>query len=137
MITTQHKAMAVFLPIFCLACLSLSLCGCGGDDASASSHPAAQTKTVNGTLLDSSQSAQSGDRVVYDSGTSHALTAQTDSAGKYQLILPLSSITGTDTLTFFDSAGHELETVPVTLTVDTTPQSVSTTLAPPNPPTGV
>jgi hypothetical protein len=73
--------------------------------------------------------------VYYDKGSPGQQSSVTDSNGQYKFVVPLSAITGTDTLTFDDAAGDVVDIVSVTL-LPNTASVVVTTIAPPAPPSG-
>jgi hypothetical protein len=133
-----------------LTLLTGALAGCGGGGSASVARPA--DVTVTGTLLDSSSAPLSGYTVVYNSGgaqpaarisahaTTAVLSAVTDSKGSYTLVVPTSKITGSDTLSFYDTTGALAQTQSLALSATqtgtvTVPQNVVTTLpSPPDPP---
>jgi hypothetical protein len=104
------------------------LSGCGGGGH------ASPNKTLAGTLLGADDTPLAGDTVIYDKGDSDSETTVTDAHGQYKLVIMLDAITGSDTLSFYDAAGHLVDVVTVTLDKNTRAIEV-TTIAPPEPPT--
>jgi hypothetical protein len=113
------------LALPCLALLVLS--GCGG------SNPGSPNKTLSGTFMGLGNVRLPGDTVYYDRGSTGQQVTVTDANGQYKFVVPLSTITGSDTLSFYDSAGHLVDIVSVTLTPNTASVNI-TTVAPPTPP---
>ena len=114
-----------------LAVGALIFSGCGGGGSGSGAN-----KTLAGTLLGQGNAPLSGDTVYFDKGTSSQQSAVTDGNGQYRSVVPLSSITGSDSLTFYAAAGYLVDIVPVTLAVNTAAMQV-TTVVPPSPPSGV
>jgi hypothetical protein len=127
------------------ALLSVLLTGCGGGgggggtssspstpaDASSSNITTTTTPpssaTISGLVDNSSGTALSGYQVVYDFGTASALTATTDSSGRFTLTVPAGEITGSDTLTLKDTLGATAASQSVTLVAG---QTASVTFTP-------
>ena len=83
------------------------------------------TATLTGTVIAGTSSQAAGDTVDFDGNS--ALSVVTNSQGQFTLTLPLSDVTGHDTLTVFSSQGVLLQTqsittfTPVTITLPTVP----------------
>lgn len=119
--------MKTFFPALALVA-ALVLAGCGGSGNGNGNH------TLKGQLLGVDNAPLSGDSVIYDKGTAGQKSAVTDAQGGYRFVVPRDAITGSDTLTFTDAAGHVIDVVPVTIDINT-PSTFLTTVAPPTPPT--
>jgi hypothetical protein len=140
--TTRKPSTLQFKPLAALtlaAALSGLLSGCGGGGGSAPAAAVPASKTITGTLLDAQNAPISGAAVVLDSGTAGALTTHTGSTGAYAFAVPLGSITGSDTLSFYDTSGNLIDFVSVTLPTTTAALTVTTVIppVPPTPPPGV
>ena len=111
--------------------------GCGGGGGSAPVVvPAPTTVAVSGTLASTTGGGLGGYAVVFDSGSSPFVGASTASTGAFTVTVPLTSVKGGDTLSFFDTTGALILVLPVTLSPTSgTPVSVQTvTVGPPVPP---
>jgi hypothetical protein len=135
-LTLRFKPLAALALAATLTSL-LSGCGGGGGGGSTPSVPA--SKAITGTLLDAQNAPISGASVVLDAGTAGALTTHTGSTGAYSFAVPLGSITGSDTLSFYDTSGNLIDLVSVTLPTTTAALTVTTVVppVPPTPPPGV
>ena len=121
----MHKTLRLIAITGCALCLGTALAGCGGGGSG--------NRTLNGLLLDADNTPLAGATVVYDKGTTSAQTAVTDTQGRYRFVVARDAITGSDTLTFTDAAGHLIDLMSVAIHTDT-PSTSLTTIAPPDPP---
>ncbi len=92
------------------------------------------TTAVTGRIQNSTDSL-SGYRVVFNLGRSRLTGALTDAQGRYTLSMPVSTITGNDTLSVLDPSGGLVAVVPVTLTPGAAIPPI--TVGPPTPPGSV
>ena len=107
------------LPPAALLAVLLPLAGCGGgSNTGGAALPVVRTLTLSGTVNAGGGGAAAGDTVVFDGN--RALSAVTNGQGQFTLTLPASDVTGSDTLTVFDSQGALLQTQTVTSTAPVT-----------------
>lgn len=113
--------------------------GCGGGGGSTPVVvPVAKVVPVSGTLASTTGGGLGGYAVVFDRGSTPFVGSSTSGTGTFTVSVPLTSITGNDTLSFFDSSGALILVLPVTLSnTSTTPVSVQTVTVGPPPPPGL
>lgn len=127
----------IFLGGALAALLSIPLIsGCGGGGSAPVVKPVPQIVSVSGTLASTTGGGLGGYAVVFDRGSTPFVGSSTTSTGTFAVTVPLSSIKGGDTLSFFDPTGALILVLPVTLSpTSTTPVSVQTVVVgPPVPP---
>lgn len=119
-----------FASLALAAAIAGVLSGCSGGNAISTD------KTLSGTLLDSSKAPVASAKAVFDSGTPGELTTFTSSTGAYTFHIPVSSITGSDNVTFYNAAGDliDIERIALVKNTDAVTQTATSPTVPPTPP---
>lgn len=139
----QHPHSRLALGGLLLACLAAPLVGgCSGSGVTPSVLPPAPfvpTAPVTGTLTATDGKALAGYSVVFDRNSTAFVGTVTNAQGQFTLPVPVTAITGSDTLSVLDPAGGLSAVVPITLTPGSTaPVTLpAITVGPPVPPAGV
>jgi len=114
-------------------CALVSLAGCGGGGGTTTTAPV--TGTILGALQNASGAPLGGYAILFDNSTSNETTS--NAQGQFTLVIPVSAITGSDTLVIKDSSGNviTIQSVSIPTTVSSTTSIGTLTLgAPPGPP---
>ncbi|MDQ2733130.1 MAG: hypothetical protein M3Y56_15870 [Armatimonadota bacterium] len=117
------------------ACLSLAALASGCSDSGSTGVVPVNNLTITGALMNSvNPMGIAGSTVRFDN--SPANTVSTDSSGIFRLVVPKSSVTGNDTLSFYNSNGFLVATAPVPAAAPgVNSVAVSASIAPPLAPT--
>jgi hypothetical protein len=102
--------------LIALGAIVVALAGCGGGGGGGGSTP---VYSVNGIVESSTGSPVAGDTVRFDNYS--ALSATTNSAGKFALQVPAYDVSGADVIYVYDSTGSEVGADTVTTSTISSP----------------
>ncbi len=117
------------------AALGFASAGCGGGGGGGGkTGPGPVNKNVySGTVTDQSGDLLSGETILFDGNSTYSAT--TNSSGAFSLTVPISVLTGSDSLIVDDSSGTEVAEYAISGTGSIS--GIAITVGPPAPPSGL